>query len=193
MNGFERHHSGAVIAAFNVFEADLLRNLAQQVVELLRSEQAEPTEHEDPLAALFDFNGPADEPDDPVLLRLFPTAYEEDPEAAGEFRRYTEPALRAGKERNALQVIEDLEDAGLPYEPEDDSLMIDLELDEPSAMAWLLALNDIRLAIATRLGITEDDHEFWESLPEEDPRSHAHDIYEWTGWVQETLVAAIDV
>ncbi len=34
-------------------------------------------------------------PEDPVLARLLPDAYRDDPEAAGEFRRYTEPALRS--------------------------------------------------------------------------------------------------
>ncbi|MFC6153606.1 DUF2017 domain-containing protein [Nocardioides yefusunii] len=192
MSGFEKHRSGAVIATFAVFEADLIRSLCFQLVELLRDEQPDPAEHLDPLEALFNFSGPVDEPEDPVLLRLFPTAYTEDPEAAGEFRRYTEPALRTAKERNVVLVIDTLEDAGLPMEPEDASIVIDVELDEPSALGWLLAFNDLRLAIATRLGVTDDDEEFWESLPEDDDRSQAHDIYEWLGWLQETLVAAIE-
>ena len=40
-------------------------------------------------------------PDDPVLARLFPDAYEDDGEAAGEFRRYTEMGLRDGKREAA--------------------------------------------------------------------------------------------
>lgn len=192
MNGFERHRSGAVIANFSAFEADLLRNLAQQVVELLRNEQAAPTTAAaDPLEAMFDFSGPVEEPDDPVLLRLFPSAYADDPEAAGEFRRYTEPTLRDQKERTAVAVIETLEEAGLPFDPEDDSLVIDVELDEAAATDWLLAFNDLRLAIATRIGVEEGDEEFWAGLDDEDPRAQAHDVYEWLGWLQETLVAAI--
>ena len=137
MTRFVRHHSGAVVCTFNVFEADLVRSLASQMVELLRNEQAAPATFDDPLEAMFDFSGPVDEPDDPVLLRLFPTAYPDDPEAAGEFRRFTESTLRDSKER----------DAG--------------------------------------------DDEVWESLPDEDPRTQAYDVYQWLGWLQETLVDAI--
>ena len=46
---------------------------------------------------MLDFSGPTTEPEDPVLARLFPTAYPEDEEAAAEFRRFTEGALRDGK------------------------------------------------------------------------------------------------
>ncbi|WP_110239189.1 DUF2017 domain-containing protein [Nocardioides gilvus] len=192
MSGFTRHRkSGQVLANFTGFEADLLRSLASQLVELLRDEQPETPAEPDPLAALFNFSGPVDEPLDPVLLRLFPTAYAEDPEAAGEFRRYTEPALREGKEHCARAVVEALEDGGLPPELEEDDLMIDVELAPDDAALWLRALNDLRLALATRLEIEEGDEDFWEALDEEDPRTHAHDIYEWLGYLQETLVAAI--
>ena len=41
MSGFARHRrSGRVIANFTGFEADLLRSLASQLVELLRNEEA---------------------------------------------------------------------------------------------------------------------------------------------------------
>ena len=192
MTGFTHHRtSGRVLANFTGFEADLLRSLASQLIELLRDEQPEPSVEADPLEALFNFSGPIDEPVDPVLLRLFPTAYADDPEAAGEFRRYTEPTLREGKERSARAMVEALEDGGLPPELEEDDLMIDVELAPEEAAVWLRALNDLRLALATRLEIEEGDEELWESLDEEDPRTHAHDIYEWLGYLQETLVAAI--
>ena len=48
----------------------------------------------------------------------------------------------------------------------------------------------MRLAIATRLGIEEGDEEFWYSLPDDDPRAQVHDIYDWVGYLQETLVRA---
>ncbi len=83
MTGFERHRrSGRIIANFTGFEADLLRSLASQLVELLRDEVAAPTAS-DPLEAMFDFTGPTTAPEDPVLARLFPDAYHGDEEAAG--------------------------------------------------------------------------------------------------------------
>lgn len=192
MGGFAKHTgTGLVIANFSGFEADLLRSLAAQLVELLRDEQPQSHEHDDPLEAMFDFSGPVDEPEDPVLLRLFPTAYAEDPESAGEFRRYTEPALRDAKERTAMSIISALEDGGLPPEFEDLDLVIDVELAEDEAASWLRGFTDLRLALAARLGIEEGDEEFWMALPDEDPRAAAHDIYEWLGYLQETLVAAV--
>src|SRR4051794_5340497 len=117
MTGFARHRrSRLVIANFSGFEADLLRSLASQLVELLRNERAIPAHDIDPLEAMLDFSGPTDEPDAPVLARLFPTAYPDDAEAAGDFRRFTEGTLRDGKAEAAISVIDGLEDAGLPPE-----------------------------------------------------------------------------
>lgn len=194
MAGFKRHRrSGAAVATFTVFEADLLRSLASQIIELLRNESAiAPVEEEDPLEAMMDddeFAGPTVEPDDPVLARLFPTAYTEDDEAASDFRRFTEKTLRDGKAASAATIIDDLEEAGLPMEPED-GIFIDVELDAASAMTWMRSFNDMRLAIATRLGVEEGDEDFWATLPDDDPRAQVHDIYEWLGYLQETLVHA---
>src|SRR6478752_905926 len=165
MSGFSRHRrSGSSVATFTVFEADLLRSLAAQLIELLRNESATTVVDADPLEELLDFSGPTTAPDDPVLARLFPTAYPDDEEAAGDFRRFTESALRDGKAGAAASIIDTLEDAGLPPEPED-GLFIDVEL-----------------------GVEEGDEEYWLSLPDDDPRAQVHDIYDWLGFLQETLV-----
>ncbi|WP_300403269.1 DUF2017 domain-containing protein [uncultured Nocardioides sp.] len=191
MGAFTRHRrSGAVIATFSGFEADLLRSLASQIVELLHHEAAVPDDR-DPLEALMDFSGPTTAPEDPVLARLFPTAYADDEEAAAEFRRFTEGTLREGKAKAAGTIIDTLEDAGLPDELREDGLTIDVEMDEPTAQTWMRSFTDIRLALATRLGVEDGDEEYWYSLPDDDPRAQAHDIYEWIGWLQETLVGAL--
>ena len=188
--GFQPRRRGGAVATFSGFEADLLRSLASQLIELLRNEAAVPDER-DPMEAMFDFSGPVVEPDDPVLARLFPTAYRDDDEAAGEFRRYTETQLRTGKAGTAGTVIDMLEEAGLPPELDEDGLTIDVELDQDQALAWMKTITDMRLALATRLGIEEDDEEFWEELPDDDPRTHVHDIYDWLAYLQETLVRAL--
>ena len=191
MGAFTRHRrSGAVIATFSGFEADLLRSLASQIVELLHHEAAVPDDR-DPLEVLMDFSGPTTAPEDPVLARLFPTAYVEDEEAAAEFRRFTEGTLREGKARAAGTIIDTLEEAGLPDELDEDGLTIDVEMDEATAQTWMRSFTDIRLALATRLGVEDGDEEYWYSLPDDDPRAQAHDIYEWVGWLQETLVGAL--
>ena len=192
MSGFQRHRrSKLIIANFTGFEADLLRSLASQLVELLRNEAAVPRDDVDPLEAMLDFSGPTQEPEDPVLARLFPTAYPSDEEAASEFRRFTEGGLRDGKANAAITIIDGLEEAGLPPELTEDGLMIDVELDAPTAETWMRSFTDLRLALATRLGVEEGDENYWHSLPDDDPTAQAHDIYEWVGYLQETLVMAL--
>ena len=194
MSGFEHHRkSDRVIATFTGFEADLLRSLASQMVELLRNERAEPAA---PTADAFEalmseFSGATTPPEDPVLARLFPTAYVDDDEAASDFRRFTESGLRDGKAAASGLVIDTLEDAGLPPELTEDGLVIDVELTRPEAETWMRAFTDVRLALATRLGVEADDEHYWHSLPDEDPRAQAHDIYEWVGYLQETIVEAL--
>ena len=194
MSGFEHHRkSDRVIATFTGFEADLLRSLASQMVELLRNERAEPAA---PTADAFEalmseFSGATAPPEDPVLARLFPTAYVDDDEAASDFRRFTEGGLRDGKAAAAGLIIDTLEDAGLPPELTEDGLVIDVELTRSEAETWMRAFTDVRLALATRLGVEAGDEDYWHSLPDEDPRAQAHDIYEWVGYLQETLVEAL--
>ena len=194
MSGFEHHHrSDRVIATFTGFEADLLRSLASQMVELLRNERAEPAA---PTADAFEalmseFSGATTIPEDPVLARLFPNAYPEDEEAAADFRRFTESGLRDGKAAASGLVIDVLEDAGLPPELTEDGLVIDVELTPDEAETWMRAFTDIRLALATRLGVEAGDEHYWHSLPDDDPRAQAHDIYEWVGYLQETIIEAL--
>lgn len=180
------------MATFSAFEADLLRSLAAQLIELLRNEMAV-NDHGDPLEAMLDFAGPTTPPEDPVLARLFPSAYADDEEAAGEFRRYTEISLRDSKASAAAAVVDTLEEAGLPDIPEDGQV-IDVELDEATAWVWLRAFTDMRLAIASRLGIDSEPEALEDgtlgSIDPEDPRSQVFEIYQWVGFLQETLVDA---
>jgi hypothetical protein len=192
VSGFARHRrSGHVIATFTGFEADLLRSLASQLVELLRNEAAVPRHDIDPFESLMDFSGPTTAPEDPVLARLFPTAYHDDEEAAAEFRRYTEAGLRDGKAAGAASVIDTLEEAGLPTELTEEGLVIDVEIDQATAETWLRTFTDLRLALATRLGVEDGDEDVWLAMPDEDPRSQAYDIYHWLGLLQETMVEAL--
>ncbi|MEO3829298.1 DUF2017 domain-containing protein [Actinomadura sp. B10D3] len=119
-------------------------------------------------------------PDDPVLARLFPDAYRDDGEAAGEFRRYTEMGLRDGKREAAETVLGALRQEGT-----------DAVLDEKQAQAWLRALNDVRLALGTRLDITEDWYEQAESMDPRDSRAPMFAAYDWLTMLQESLVRAL--
>ena len=89
-----------------------------------------------------------------------------------------------GKHASAQAVL-----AMLPDDVGDDD--VEIALDRPAALQWLGTLNDIRLALGTRLGIEQDDDAVWDALPADDPRGTVHQIYQWLGWMQETLVAAL--
>lgn len=183
-------------AAFHQVEAELLASLVGQLLELVRGEPAERDREPsgDPLAAALGLDDDPTRPSDPVVLRLFPDAYRDDDEAAAEFRRFTERGLREAKARAAAVVLASLAAAG-PVESDDplDSggEKVRLHLDADEAQAWLRTLTDLRLALGTRLGVEEGDDEHWHALPDDDPRRHIHDVYDWLGWVQETLVRAL--
>jgi hypothetical protein len=119
-------------------------------------------------------------PDDPVLARLLPDAYPDDPDAAGEFRRYTESGLRSGKVAAARTVLGTL--------PEDGG-RVRLSADE--AQAWLRSLNDIRLALGVRLNVTEDRDDMLEQAAQGGPQAAGLWIYDWLTLLQETLVEAL--
>ena len=41
------------------------------------------------------------------------------------------------------------------------------------------------------VGVEEGDEVVWAAMPDDDPRAQAHDIYDWVGYLQETLVQAL--
>ncbi|HEY0932156.1 MAG TPA: DUF2017 domain-containing protein [Trebonia sp.] len=177
-------------------EATLLRTLVVPVTELLNdperpapapppAESSGPSESSD----LFDdlekmFNetmaAPPEMPADPVLARLLPDAYQDDPEAAGEFRKYTESSLREAKKYFAQTLLETLPAKGGR-----------VKLNADQARDWLRALNDVRLMFGVRLAVTEDFEDQLAGLDPKDPRVAAFEVYGWLGAIQESLVRAI--
>ncbi|MCI3276426.1 DUF2017 domain-containing protein [Streptomyces cylindrosporus] len=191
---FEPLRGGGAAVALDDVEISIIRSLAVQLLELIGPGPGEDAP-DDPLAELF-AEGPTEPPKDPVLRRLFPDAYS-DPEGtpgpeeaeeqqahSAEFRRYTENDLRAGKRENALAVIRCLD----ALTPALDGGAI-LKLSTAESRQWLGALNDLRLAIGSRLEIEdEDDTDVLYRLPDEDPRKPMVMAYLWLGGLQETLV-----
>ncbi|MCL3818071.1 DUF2017 domain-containing protein [Aeromicrobium wangtongii] len=194
MKPFRRRRRGRLTATFEIGEAHLIASLAAQVVELLRDRNGAEESDPDPLAAQIGMGGPSLAPEDPVLLRLLPDAYRDDPEDAGEFRRYTERSLTSAKVHNAETLIGTLIDGGLTFGemPDEDDDPIEVELDPDQAQAWLRALTDIRLSLAVRLGIETDEDTLRIAESEDDQTLAMSDIYDWLGYVQETLIAALE-
>ena len=193
---FRRTRDGGVSVWLPPGEATLLRTLVIPVLDLL-GETGRPGEAGRPGAP----GGTADDldrllaeaveaveaaeapsiPDDPVLARLLPDAYQEDPEAAGEFRKYTESSLREAKKYFAQTLLDTLPPSGGR-----------VRLTGDQARDWMRALNDVRLMFGVRLEVTEDFEEQLAALAPDDPKVAAFEVYGWLGAVQESLVRALD-
>jgi len=211
MEPFRSVRGGGVRAWLAAAEASLLRNLVGQIMTLVEPGASDPQSGNPPsgnppsgnppsgnppsgnprsgnprpddldaLEAMLYPPGAAQTPEDPVLARLLPDAYSDDPEAAGEFRKYTEPALRSAKYEVAKQLLDTLPEAGGR-----------IQLSNDEALAWLKALNDVRLALGVRLGVTEEFEQEWAKLKPDDPQWTAYEVYAWLGAVQESLVQAL--
>ena len=185
MTGVKRTRRGVVLS-FDEVEASLLRHLVGEVRDLLTDGQpaAEPPERRGDgvpsaaeLVALTGLGGSPDAtaaPTDPALARLLPDAYRDDAEAAGEFRRLTENSLRRDKVSAAERLL-----AALPADGAGE-----VRLDPETTESWLATINDVRLALGTRLEVTE---EMAEPDPE-DPDAPAYVVYLWLTELQGVLV-----
>lgn len=194
MKPFKKRRRGGITATFESGEAHLLASLSGQVVELLRDRNGADESTADPLATQLGMGGPSMPPEDPVLKRLLPDAYRDDEEGAGEFRRFTERSLTSAKVANAETLIGSLIDGGLTFgaTAAGDEEPIEIELDDHEVQAWLRALTDVRLSLAVRLGIEEDEDILLVAQSEDEAIAAMSEIYDWLGYVQETLIAALD-
>jgi len=179
---FRPARDGGVSAWISGGEAALLRALVTPVMDLIGGEGKDesPGTVIDELEALLDSGPPPQTPTDPVIARLLPDAYPDDPEAAGEFRKYTEASLREAKKYFAQTLLDTLPEKGGR-----------VKLTGDQARDWMRALNDVRLAHGVRLEVTEDFEGQLAALDPEDPRVANFEVYGWLGAVQESLVRAL--
>lgn len=106
---------------------------------------------------------------DPSTRRLFPPAYLDDQEAEAEYRELMRAQL-LDHHRHALEILEQTLDAD--------------HLDQEQLLAWLSALNDLRLVLGTRLEVTED----MTPPPPDDPKASLFNLYNYLTWLQTTVV-----
>ncbi|RKR90497.1 uncharacterized protein DUF2017 [Micromonospora pisi] len=160
-----RRYGEHCVATFATDEIRVLRKVAGEVVGLLTDG--------------FDH-------DDPVVGRLFPDIYPDDPGNSAEFRRYTEGDLKTGKIDQAGAIL-----AALPPETGGE-----VRLDAEAAEAWLRALNDARLAMGVRLEIkdgTDLSDELDQALVADPTSSRVFQlsVYAYLGYLQESLLNAL--
>jgi Domain of unknown function (DUF2017) len=182
MEPFRSTRGGGARAYLAPTEASLLRSLVGQVITLVAPDGPPPNPPDDLLDWDIQITGEdqPQTPDDPVLARLLPDGYRDDPDAAGEFRRFTESSLRGAKQQAAQEMLDTLPEAGGK-----------IQLTHDQAHAWLKALNDVRLALGVRLNVTEEFEQQWGRLRADDPQWAAYEVYAWLGAVQESLVQAL--
>lgn len=127
---------------------------------------------------------------DAGIARLVPDAYPDDADASAAFAESTRSDLLNRRDDDAAVVRAALEQfmtssAGDEDEDEDDALApLDVVIPDADMPCWLRTLSAIRLVIASRLGIEDDDDH-----DHEDPR---YAVYDWLGYRLDGLVHAAD-
>jgi hypothetical protein len=155
---FRTARGGDVVARLEPAEAGIVGLLLDQLEQLLEADAE-------------DVGG------DPVIARLLPDGHRGDPELAADYRELTEASLRSGKADDLAMVRATLPDGGG-----------EVRLDANQAAAWLRTSNDLRLALGTRLDITDDTEPPEEITGEEDQQLA---VYYWLTALQGSLVDAL--
>jgi hypothetical protein len=158
MKPFRATRGGDVVARLDPAEAGIVGLLLDQLEQLLAADA-------DDVAG------------DPVLARLLPDGHRGDPELAADYRELTESTLRSGKTDDLAIVRATLPDGGG-----------EVRLDRDQAGAWLRTSNDLRLALGTRLDITEDTEPPEDVVGEQDQQLA---VYYWLTALQGSLVDAL--
>ncbi|HEX5587916.1 MAG TPA: DUF2017 family protein [Acidimicrobiia bacterium] len=146
----------------------LVVSLAPEEMALLRGLPSE-------LRAVFD--APSS---DAAAARLFPRAYLDptEEEAEAEYEALIQPDLLRQR-LDALELVT-ASFAGAVAAGE----WMEIALTPDDVAAWLGVLNDTRLVLGTRLGITEDQRR----IDDDDPNLAAYAIYDWLTYLQGELV-----
>jgi hypothetical protein len=161
-------------------ERDLLRSLINDVISMLQPEERA---GQDPLAALIGLDMDVAEPSDRAVKRLLPNVMKDDGAASLEFRQLTERSLRETKIGALRAAALDLDKDEIVLTPE-------------GARHWSMALNDVRLVLAERLDIQDEEdaehvHLMQDWSQAEDVESYLALVYNFATWLQESLVQAM--
>jgi hypothetical protein len=133
-------------------ERDVLRTLPAQLGELLDDGDRE----------------------DPVVRRLFPSAYLDDVEAAAEFDSVVRDDL-VRERRRALEEMTRTIDA--------------TSVNEEELLAWLAVVNDVRLVLGVRLAVTEETTPADFAGDGDAETSYA--LYAYLSYLEEEMVEAL--
>lgn len=152
-----RRRDGAFDVRLRGWERDLLSSLVPQLREMLTAGSG---------------GGAGGAGVDPTLKRLFPTAYVDDAALDAEYQSLVRDDLLEGH-LAALDLVEETLDADV--------------VTEEQLLAWMGAVNDLRLVLGTRLDVSEDMDE----IDPDDPDAPLFAAYGYLGWLLENIVAAL--
>jgi hypothetical protein len=115
--------------------------------------------------------------EDPVVTRIFPDVHENQEDAEA-YRELVGDQLRTSKLDAVTTVAKTME-----------SVTNRATIPRVQIDTWLTALTDMRLAIGTRLEVTEEKMSI--EPDSNDPEAPALTVLHWLGWMQESLLRCI--
>jgi hypothetical protein len=110
--------------------------------------------------------------DDPLLRRLFPPAYLDDPDHDRDYQQLMKGELIESRFSSIDTMEETLDEK---------------YVDEAQLTRWMQAINSLRLAVGTRLDVSEEP----QPLDREDPDFGLRVLYEQLGWMLAAIVEAL--
>jgi hypothetical protein len=119
------------------------------------------------------------ESDDPMLRRLFPAAYHQDPELDTEYHGLMRGELVASRLAAISRAVEVIE--------------TDATLSPDDMVLFMQTLNSLRLLLGTLLDVNEDDDAPRGSDDPDDETAAQHHLYAYLGWLLEGAVAAFQL
>lgn len=117
-----------------------------------------------------------EDPDEPMLARLRPVAYPDDPEREAGYRILAGEELRASQQQ-ALSLLREVFAAATATEEQ--------------LWSAIRALNTVRLVSGTMLGIETEDDGPPRDLSPDDPTFGMWALYDLSGWTQHFIVEAL--
>jgi Domain of unknown function (DUF2017) len=117
------------------------------------------------------------EADDPRLIRIFPPAYHlaDDAEADAEYQRLMREDLVASRLAGIATVNRSLQSTD--------------PVDEETMVAFVQAINGLRLVLGTMLDVVEDHDP--DDIAEDDPLVGEHHLYNFLSWLLDWAVRAL--
>jgi hypothetical protein len=117
------------------------------------------------------------ESDDPRLVRIFPPAYHlaDDAEADAEYQRLMREELVASRLTGITTVNGALQSTDV--------------VDEETMVAFVQAINGLRLVLGTMLDVSEDLDP--DDIDDDDPQAGEHHLYNFLSWLLDWAVRAL--